>query len=525
MRWPVLPLDRLGLAVLAACTSPCCTSAATRIAAMHGLFVPMNQLSPAPITIPTTTPRKFFETEMSVRDCELDQYGVVNNVVYGSYVERAREELSEFLGVSASTAACTGNAMAVSEQNFKYFTPLKRGDKFVVKVTIQIKGVRIYADQFIETLPDRKMGNGGGGGSGDDGSGKPATVAAIVLDLLGSLLDNQVLASSSQTPATTRDMMLCPVQDHRALAAVACTSPAATRTAAMYGLSALPRTSVPVKKLSSLPDNTNQDAKLRARKFFELEMSVSDCDTDPYGVVNNAVYANYVERVCACSTRGTGCISWSERKHGSVHRQSDENLAESQRGPKFVVKVTLHIKGVRIYAEQFIETLPDRKVIRESQSFWNRRPPSCLNGEYRPTRVFPELSSKLLDFFSPQESSILIESLAQANGSEGRVCAWPVMKARRSVPLSTRRRRRAFVPPSISRLPPLRAHAAATCRKRAPAKGECGRKEERGEAAVARLGRREATSSAAWRNGGAAGIEKGRGMWRRRGAARGDQGR
>lgn len=33
--------------------------------------------------------------------------------------------MAEFLGVSASTAACTGNAMAVSEQNFKYFTPLK----------------------------------------------------------------------------------------------------------------------------------------------------------------------------------------------------------------------------------------------------------------------------------------------------------------------------------------------------------------------------------------------------------------
>lgn len=66
---------------------------------------------------------------------------------------------------------------------------------------------------------------------------------------------NQVLASSSQTPAATREMMPCPVQDHRALAAVACTSPAATRTAAMHGLSALPRTSVPAK-LSSLPKTT-----------------------------------------------------------------------------------------------------------------------------------------------------------------------------------------------------------------------------------------------------------------------------
>uniref|UniRef100_A0A0E0GAQ1 Thioesterase domain-containing protein n=1 Tax=Oryza nivara TaxID=4536 RepID=A0A0E0GAQ1_ORYNI len=130
----------------------------------------------------------------------------------------------------------------------------------------------------------------------------------------------------------------------------------------------------------SAKDNTNQDAKLRARKFFELEMSVSDCDIDPYGVVNNAVYANYVERAREELAAILG-------------------VSASTRGAKFVVKVTLHIKGVRIYAEQFIETLPDRKLVLESTAII-----VCLNGEYRPTRVFPELSSKLLDFFSPQES-------------------------------------------------------------------------------------------------------------------------
>uniref|UniRef100_I1P2U4 Uncharacterized protein n=1 Tax=Oryza glaberrima TaxID=4538 RepID=I1P2U4_ORYGL len=69
--------------------------------------------------------RKFFELEMTVQDCDLDQYGVVNNTVYPSYIERAREELISGLGMSRTSIACTGNAMALTELNIKYFTPLK----------------------------------------------------------------------------------------------------------------------------------------------------------------------------------------------------------------------------------------------------------------------------------------------------------------------------------------------------------------------------------------------------------------
>jgi len=37
-------------------------------------------------------------------------------------------------------------------------------------------------------------------------------------------------------------------------------------------------------------------AEYRAGKFFELEMTVRDCDIiDVSGVVNNAVYAGYIE--------------------------------------------------------------------------------------------------------------------------------------------------------------------------------------------------------------------------------------
>ncbi|KAG8060003.1 hypothetical protein GUJ93_ZPchr0002g24876 [Zizania palustris] len=101
---------------------------------------------------------KFYELEMSVCDCEVDKYGVVNNVVYARYIDQAREELVTSLGFSTSSVACTGNAMALSELNLKYLTPLKRGDRFVVKVRIaEIKGARIYVEHFIETLPDRKL--------------------------------------------------------------------------------------------------------------------------------------------------------------------------------------------------------------------------------------------------------------------------------------------------------------------------------------------------------------------------------
>uniref|UniRef100_A0A0E0CPC9 Uncharacterized protein n=1 Tax=Oryza meridionalis TaxID=40149 RepID=A0A0E0CPC9_9ORYZ len=102
--------------------------------------------------------RKFFELEMTVQDCDLDQYGVVNNTVYPSYIERAREELISGLGMSRTSIACTGNAMALTELNIKYFTPLKRGEKFVVRLSLgRIKGARIYAEQYIERLPDRKL--------------------------------------------------------------------------------------------------------------------------------------------------------------------------------------------------------------------------------------------------------------------------------------------------------------------------------------------------------------------------------
>ncbi|CAN6249657.1 unnamed protein product [Urochloa humidicola] len=101
---------------------------------------------------------KFFEIEMKVRDDELDEYGVVNNAIYASYLHSGRDVVLEQLGISVDYWTSTGNAMALSELNLKYFAPLRSGDKFVVKVKpVQIKGVRMIVEHMIETLPDRKL--------------------------------------------------------------------------------------------------------------------------------------------------------------------------------------------------------------------------------------------------------------------------------------------------------------------------------------------------------------------------------
>ncbi|KAG2660340.1 hypothetical protein PVAP13_1KG429800, partial [Panicum virgatum] len=108
----------------------------------------------------TKLPRagKFFELEMTVRDCDLDKYGVVNNAVYAAYIETARQEMITSLGVRTASIARAGRAMALSELNVKYFAPLKRGAKFVVMVrVVGIKGVRMLMEHLIKTLPERKL--------------------------------------------------------------------------------------------------------------------------------------------------------------------------------------------------------------------------------------------------------------------------------------------------------------------------------------------------------------------------------
>lgn len=91
---------------------------------------------------------KKYTYEFVVRGYELDSYGHVNNAVYLNYLEQARWDIIEQLGLLEYFKE-TGNFLVVIENKIKYIHELNIFDKVYIETSMKRRGFFVEFTQKI----------------------------------------------------------------------------------------------------------------------------------------------------------------------------------------------------------------------------------------------------------------------------------------------------------------------------------------------------------------------------------------
>jgi acyl-CoA thioester hydrolase len=119
-------------------------------------------------------------------------------------------------------------------------------------------------------------------------------------------------------------------------------------------------------------------------EWFKVEMSVRDYEVDMEGVVNNAVYQNYLEHVRHEYLKSIG-IDFAKMVAQGINMVLTRIELDYKwplvSGDSFVIELKpIHISRVRIGFHQNIYRLPDRKPIIKAVAIG-----TALNSKGRPT--------------------------------------------------------------------------------------------------------------------------------------------
>lgn len=98
-----------------------------------------------------------YEIELKVRDYECDLQGIVNNSVYQNYLEHARHEFMLTVGLDFEDMFRRDIIVVVARVELSYKTPLRSGDRFVVKLRLDYSGVKYIFYQDIYRVSDGKL--------------------------------------------------------------------------------------------------------------------------------------------------------------------------------------------------------------------------------------------------------------------------------------------------------------------------------------------------------------------------------
>ena len=98
-----------------------------------------------------------FELRAKVRDYELDAQGVVNNANYLHYLEHARHEFIESIGMSFTELNKRGIIPSVNRVEVDYKVPLRGTDEYICRLNVRKEGVRFVFYQDIYRASDEAL--------------------------------------------------------------------------------------------------------------------------------------------------------------------------------------------------------------------------------------------------------------------------------------------------------------------------------------------------------------------------------
>ena len=102
--------------------------------------------------------KALFSLEMTVRDYECDIQEVVNNSVYQNYMEHTRHEFLRSINLNFVALHDEGIDAFVARIEIAYKFPLRSGDRFVCRLSMEKEGrLKYIFYQDIYRLPDEKL--------------------------------------------------------------------------------------------------------------------------------------------------------------------------------------------------------------------------------------------------------------------------------------------------------------------------------------------------------------------------------